>query len=86
MQTVTIEVINQAFNGKHSISVIHSLTEFKRACDSSHIDECAAVWLFRDFMNGPALDAVEARSTRCRMTKKGMREQSRPMPRWLNSY
>lgn len=53
----------QKFNGKDSISVIYSLTKFKRACHSSPISKDAAVWLFQIFMTGPAFAGIKARFT-----------------------
>lgn len=49
---------DHSFSGKHSISVITFLTKFKRACKLLYIHEGAMLWLFRDFMTGPALAAI----------------------------
>lgn len=54
---------DQAFNDRASISVVDILTEFKRAYDSSRIVEGTTVWLFREFMNAPALAAVRLQLT-----------------------
>lgn len=51
---------HQASNGKHSNLEIHFLTEFKRACESSHILDDATVWPFREFMYGPGLAVIKA--------------------------
>lgn len=52
---------DQVLDEQYLNSVIHVLTEFKRACDSSGIYDGGAVWLFKRFINGPALAAIKAR-------------------------
>lgn len=56
---VAVQVKEQAFNSKESISVKNFSTKFRLACDSSRCYEDAAVWHFREFMNGPALPAIK---------------------------
>lgn len=57
----TIRLIDPPFNGKDSIEVTNSLSEFKWACNSSRNHEGATVWLLREFINGIALAANKAR-------------------------
>lgn len=51
----------QTFTGRDSNSIINFLADFKRACVSSQIQEGAAVWLFRQFLNPPAGATIKAR-------------------------
>lgn len=62
-KNVAVQMSDQAFNGKYLISVIKFSTGFKRAGDSLRTYGGAAVWLFREFVNIPALSAIEARLT-----------------------
>lgn len=48
---VVVHLKNPVLNSNGSISVIISLIEFTGAYDISHIDEGAALWLFREFIN-----------------------------------
>lgn len=57
---VSVRMKDKAFYGKDSISVINFLTRFKQACNSSYIHKGAGVWLFRNFINHPALVAIKA--------------------------
>lgn len=52
---------DHSFSSKDPVSIINFLTEFKRACDLSHYQEGAAVWLFPDFMTGSALSTIKVR-------------------------
>lgn len=58
---VAVQMRDEAFNGKDYNTAIDFLAKFKRACDSSFIHGCAAIELFRELMNSPALDTLMAR-------------------------
>lgn len=61
MRKKVVQMEDQAFNGVDSIFVINVLTELKRACDYPRIHKDAAVWLFQNFLNSPAFEALKMR-------------------------
>lgn len=58
---LAVQMKDQAFNRHNLISVINFLTKFKRAWDPLRINEIASVWLYREFMIGPALASNKVR-------------------------
>lgn len=60
---VAVQMMDQVFSGKDSISVINLWTEFKGAWDSLQIHDEAAAWPFTEFMSDPRLAAIRARLT-----------------------
>lgn len=54
-----VQMRDQAYNDKDSISVENVLSEFRPSCDSSRFHEGAADFLFREFMNGSAFAAIK---------------------------
>lgn len=44
---IAVQMKDQAFNGKDSVSVINFLPEFNRACDTPRIYKVAVVWTSR---------------------------------------
>lgn len=54
---------DELFNGRDSISVTYVLVEIKHTHDSSMIHKSDAVWLFKEFMNGPTFAKHKARLT-----------------------
>lgn len=60
---VAVQTRNRTFSEQDSITVTSFLTKFKPACASSRVQEFAKVLLFKEFLTGPALAAIEVRLT-----------------------
>lgn len=62
-KVVVVQLMNEAFNGRNSISVFNFSTELKEACVLLRIQEVVAVWLFPEYMIGLVLFVISVRLT-----------------------
>lgn len=58
---IAVQIKDYSFSGKSPISITNFLTGLKQAWNLSGIHEGTALWLYPDFMTGPALTMIKVR-------------------------
>lgn len=58
---IAVQVNDEIFNGKNTVSVIVFIQEFKAACNVSNIHEGAVIWLLKYYLNGSLESIFKAR-------------------------
>lgn len=53
----SVQMKDRTFNGKHPLSIIAFLHDFKAVCVVSNIQRGAEMWIFKRYLNGP-IDSV----------------------------